>query len=207
MIQGAVNLLNANLVGQQATNALGSAPIDFSSESSFKDILISKSGSQWPRVALTITALQSNAYKSAILTGNSGFPGDSCMRLSAVVWSDMKTSKNIPEETFCLGQMHGHSSINSTGEILSWGMFEDLGRKTQNTGHVRTNGPIPPAKLFPEGADYKGFFNSSRVSVIFGALVRVMGYDLSLDGEKDRRLWIVSIPSEGEIYSNQKILR
>ena len=206
-IQGAVNAIGASLGGQPAGAAASSAPIGVPSESSFKDILVSQSSSQWPRVAVTITALQPTGYNSSVMTWDNTIPGNACMRLSAVVWSDAKTSKAIPEETFCASQMRRNVTINSNGVIQAWGMFEDLVHKTPNTGHARTNGPTPPAKLFPEGADYKNFFDSSKASKVFGVLARLMGYDFSVDGVKDRRLWVVSIPTEGEIIGGQKVLR
>ncbi|NMM14946.1 MAG: hypothetical protein HHJ17_15605 [Rhodoferax sp.] len=206
-IQGVVNAIGANLGGKPAGATASGVTLGAPSESSFKDILVSKSGStQWPRVAVTITALPPTAYKSMIMTWGSTVPGNACMRLSAVVWSDMKTSKTIPEETFCASQMRP-TSLNSTGQILSWGSFEDLTHKAPNTGHTRTDGPVPPAKLFPESADYKDFFNSSQASGTFSVLIRTMGYDLSIEGVKDRRLWVVNLPSWAEIYGGQKVLR
>jgi len=199
-IQGAINVLGASLAGKPA----GAAP-DAPSESSFKDILVAESGSQWPRVALTITALQPAAYKNMIMTWGSSIPQNACMRLSAVVWSSAKKSRTIPEETFCVSQMRP-TTINSNGEILAWGSFEDHMSKMPNTGHARNNGPVPPAKLFPEGGDYKNFYNA-QASATFGVLIRTMGYDLSIDGVKDRRLWVVSAPSEAEINAGQKVLR
>lgn len=206
-IQGVVNVIGANLGGKPAGATGSGVAFGALSESSFKDILVLKSGSaQWPRVAVTIMALQPTAYKSMIMTWGTTVPGNACMRLSAVVWSDMKTSKVIPEETFCASQMRP-TTLNSTGQILSWGSFGSLTRNISNTGHTRTVGPVPPAKLFPESADYKNFFNSSQASGTFSVLIRMMGYDLSIDGDKDRRLWVVSLPSEAEIYGGQKVLR
>lgn len=203
-IQGAVNAIGASLGGQPAGAAANSAPIGVPSESSFKNILSAQSGAQWPRVALTITALQSSAFHS-LEAWQDHIPPSACMRLSAVVWADMKTSRNIPEETFCVSQMRP-TNINSSGEIFAWGSLEDLTRKTSNTGHTRTNGPTPPAKLYPEAGDYKNFFNT-KASGTFGVLIRLMGYDLSIDGVHDRRLWVVSIPSKVEIEGGQKVLR
>ncbi|WP_295991967.1 hypothetical protein [Rugamonas sp.] len=199
-IQGAINVIGASLGGKPNGSPLGTP-----SESSFKDILVAEPGSQWPRVALNITALPPTAYKSMIMTWGTSIPQDACMRLSAVVWSSMKKSRTIPEETFCVSQMRP-TNINSTGEILAWGSFEDRMSRMPNTGHARTNGPVPPAKLFPEGGDYKSFYNS-QASGAFGVLIRLMGYDLSMEGVKDRRLWVVSAPTEAEIYAGQKILR
>lgn len=206
-IQGAFNAILGNLGGKPAGAAANGITPGTPSESSFKDILATSSGSQWPRVAVTITALQATAYGSTIMTPgwNRTIPPNACMRLSAVVWSDLSKSRTIPEETFCVSQMQRPGGIGSTGEMLAWGAFED--RSTQNTGHVRTSGPKPPAKLFPEGADYKDFFNSSQAAATFGVLMRMMGYDLSIDGGKDRRLWVVSAPSSPEIGVGQKVLR
>jgi len=204
-IQGAVNVLGASLGGKPAGGPATGAVFGAPSESSFKDILAAEPGSQWPRVALSITALQPTAYKGMVMTWGSNIPPDACMRLSAVVWSSAKKSRTIPEETFCVSQMRP-TNINSSGEILAWGSFENLVGKVPNTGHARTNGPVQPAKLFPEGGDYKNFYNS-QASGTFGVLIRLMGYDLSIDGVKDRRLWVVSVPSEAEINAGQKVLR
>ncbi len=206
-LQSSLQGVVGDLGGNGAVAAASNVPFGAPPESSFKDILVAQSGAQWPRVALNVTALQPTAYKSMIMTWNNSIPSIDCMRLSAVVWTDAKTSREIPEETFCVSQMHKIGNINSTGEIMAWGMFEDRTPKTPNTGRDRTNGPIPPAKLFPEGADYKNFFNSSQASGTFSVLARLMGYDLSLDGVKDRRLWVVSFPTEGEILGGQKVLR
>lgn len=223
VIQGAVNALFGGLGSKPAPAASGSTsegnpsgatasgitPVA-PSESSFKDILVASSDARWPRVAVTITALQATAYDSIIMTRAPGWdpnhiPPHACMRLSAVVWSDLKKSRTIPEETFCASQMQRGVSIGSNGDMLAWGAFADT--SNQNTGHARTNGPKPPAKLFPEGSDYKDFFNSSLAAATFGVLMRMMGYDLSIEGGKDRRLWVVSAPSKGEILSGQKVLR
>ena len=67
-IQGAFNAILGNLGGKPAGAAANGITPGTPSESSFKDILATSSGSQWPRVAVTIIALQPKAYDSTIMT-------------------------------------------------------------------------------------------------------------------------------------------
>lgn len=177
-------------------------------QSSFKDIMKTEPGASWPRVALTIVALPSTAYKNAIMSGyalDRRLSMNDCMRASAVVWVNTKTSRTIPEEIFCNTQLKGTLPIHTTSQAVGWGNSSELTfKKIGDTGFKRTNGPLPPAKLFPPGIDYSRFYESQG-NFQFGVLVRMMGYDLS-DYGKDRRLWIVSLPSQPEIESGEKVL-
>ncbi|RTL23123.1 MAG: hypothetical protein EKK52_04450 [Burkholderiales bacterium] len=99
--------------------------------------------------------------------------------------------------------------FNSNLQLVAWATTYSVNYpvKRPDTGKNRTNGPNPPELLFPPGLDYKGIWEGQGGGV-FAALVRYMGYDLSSPPpEQNRRLWIVSMPTEYEVKSGQKVVR
>lgn len=177
----------------------------------FQGLLNQPGSVEWPRVALTIHAMHPTAFSNMIATWGNRVQGNACMRISAVVWSDAKTSKQIPEETFCPSQLPPPMAtrFNSNLQLVAWATTYSVNYpvKRPDTGKSRTNGPNPPELLFPPGLDYKGLWEGQGGGV-FAALVRYMGYDLSSPPpEQNRRLWIVSVPTEYEVNSGQKVVR
>lgn len=179
--------------------------------SQLQGILAESANGEWPRVALAIAALHPTAYSNMVLSWGNQVHGDACMRVSAVVWTDPKTSRTIPEETFCPRQIPPQMAMrfNSSLQLLAWSTTYAVNYpvKRPDTGKARTNGPNPPELLFPPGLDFKGFLDGQG-GAVFAALVRYMGFDLTTPApEQNRRLWIVSLPSEYEVKSGQKVVR
>jgi len=179
--------------------------------SQLQGILAESANGEWPRVALTITALHSSAYSNLIMTWGNKVHGEACMRVSAVVWTDPKNSRAIPEETFCPRQIPPQMAtrFNSNLQLVAWATTYAVNypAKRPDSGKARTNGPNPPELLFPPGPDFKPFLEGQG-GAVFTALVRYMGFDLTTPPpEQSRRLWILSLPSEYEVKSGQKVVR
>lgn len=177
----------------------------------FQGLLSQRASGAWPRVALTIHAMHPTAFSNKIATWGNTIQANACMRISAVVWTDAKTSRQIPEETFCPGQLPPQMSVgfNSAMELVAWSTTYSVNypMKWPDTGSNRTKGPNPPELLYPAGPEYKGLWQAQG-GAVFNALVRYMGYDLSTPApEQNRRLWIVSMPTEYEVKSGQKVVR
>lgn len=162
--------------------------------SSFTGLMTSGQGESWPRVALTIHKLPADAYappRTQMMGGS--IPPTYCMSVSAVVWTDAKTSRTIPEEQFCPSAHIQKRWVGYTkGEFLLWSGTPAQGT---STGAKRTTGPTPPRLLFPEGAKY-GNFPNSNASWLFQGLLASMGFDISVSPGQDRRVWVVSLPGE-----------
>lgn len=154
--------------------------------------VFNRSDGQWPRVALTIHSLPRDAYVAAM---GSQLPPSYCMQVSAVVWSSPKESKTVPQHSFCLAQAPQRWVNFGSGDFLLWSMTANT---SANTGSRRSNGPQPPMKNFPEGAKYANFAQG-RGGNLFAALLSTMNYDMTLNPSSDRRLWVVSLPSQTEL--------
>lgn len=164
--------------------------------SAFKGLLAGDAGSGWPRVALTIHRLPANAYAPATaqMMGRA-VPSSYCMTVSAVIWTDAKTSRVVPEEPFCPNQAPGKWMGYSAGEFLQWAGTPAQGA---HTGSKRGTGPTPPRLAFPEGAKYGNFLNSNA-SWLFQALLATMAFDVSVAPGQDRRLWVVGLPGQTDL--------
>ena len=173
-----------------------SGTVTAAKSSSFKGLLAGQADASWPRVALTIHRLPANAYAPATAQMMGRAVSSSyCMAVSAVVWTDPKTSRTIPEELFCPNQAPGKWVGYSAGEFLQW-----AGTPTQglHTGTNRGSGPIPPRLAFPEGSKYGNFLNSNG-SWLFQAFLATLAFDVSVAPGLDRRLWVVSLPGQTEL--------
>ena len=192
-IEGA---LNQTLKGFQqgiAAMAGGASASANNPKSSFQGIFSNSVNSQWPRLAVTIHKVQPDAYAGAL--NNYVLASNFCMVVSAVVWTDARTSRVIPQENFCPNQAPSRWLGQTTGDFLRWSRTTST---SANTGSSRTVGPNPPARLFPEGSKF-GRFESTRLNLLFQAFVATMGIDLTIDPGQDRRFWIVNVPGETEV--------
>ena len=191
-IEGAVNQTLKGFQQGIAAIAGGTPAMAATSKSSFQGIFTNSVNSEWPRLAVTIHKVAPDAY---VRTLNNTLAQNFCMVVSAVVWTDAKTSKVIPQENFCPNQMPSRWNGQTTGDFLRWSMTTAT---SASTGKSRTNGPNPPAKLFPEGSKFRDF-SGSRFNVLFQGFVATTGIDLNIDPGQDRRFWIVNIPGETEV--------
>lgn len=180
---------------EKAKNSLGrvGAP---AKKSSFDSIISGNSGDAWPRVALSITKLPPNAYLQWSPQSTESINlGNYCMSVSAVVWTDAKTSRKIDEESFCANQAPARWVGSTAGDFLLWSGTSARG---PNTGERRTNGPTPPRLAFPQGSKYSEF-PRSHGHWIMDALFATMKYDITVSPGQDRRVWIVSIPGQTDM--------
>lgn len=192
-IEGA---LNQTLKGfQQGISAMagGTPAMADISKSSFQGIFTNSVNSEWPRLAVTIHKVAPDAYARTL--NNEILSQNFCMVVSAVVWTNAKTSKVIPQENFCPSQMPSRWVGQSTGDFLRWSMTTST---SASTGKSRTNGPNPPARLFPEGSKF-GNFPGARLNNLFQGFVATTGFDMTIDPGQDRRFWIVNIPGQTEV--------
>jgi len=173
-----------------------SASVTAAQPSSFKGLLAGDAGVAWPRVAVTIHRLPPNAYAPAVaqMMGRA-VPPSLCMTVSAVVWTDTKNSRSIPEEPFCPSQAPAKWVGYTAGEFLLWSGTPAQGA---HTGAKRGSGPLPQRLAFPEGAKYGNFLNSNG-SWLFQALLATMAFDVSASPGQDRRLWVISLPAETDL--------
>lgn len=154
--------------------------------------VFAESDGQWPRVALTIHTLPPDAYVASMAAR---LPPTYCMNVSAVIWKNSKESRTVPQHPFCLNQAPAKWVGFGMSDFLLWSMSAHTG---SNTGTKRTNGPLPPAKNFPEGLKYANF-QQGRGGYLFAALLATMGYDMSINSSSDHRLWVVSLPGQTDL--------
>ncbi|MFN3812394.1 MAG: hypothetical protein ACK4S6_17445 [Roseateles asaccharophilus] len=176
---------------EKASTTAGTAA---AKESSFTGLMNTGSGEGWPRIAITIHKLPANAYAppTTQMMGGS-IPPSYCMSVSAVVWTDAKTSRTIPEEQFCpTAHIKKRWVGYSKGEFLLWA---GTPAQSNHTGPKRTTGPTPPRLLFPEGSKY-GNFPNSNASWLFQGLLASIGFDVAVNTGQDRRVWVVTLPGE-----------
>lgn len=192
-IEGAVNQTLKGFQQGIAAMAGGTPASANNPKSSFQGIFPNSGNSQWPRLAVTIHRVTPDAYANAV--SNYVLAPNFCMVVSAVVWTDARTSRVIPQENFCPNQAPPRWIGQSTGDFLRWSRTTST---SANTGSNRTVGPTPPARLFPEGAKY-GNFPGTRLNLLFQAFVATTGIDLTIDPGQDRRFWIVNVPGETEV--------
>ena len=192
-IEGAVNQTLKAFQQGIAAMAGGTPAMANISKSSFQGIFTNSVNSEWPRLAVTIHKVAPDAYARTV--SNAILAQNFCMVVSAVVWTDAKTSKVIPQENFCPNQMPSRWVGQSTGDFLRWSMTTST---SASTGKSRTNGPNSPARLFPEGSKF-GNFPGERLNLLFQGFVATTGTDLTIDLGQDRRFWIVNIPGETDV--------
>jgi hypothetical protein len=152
---------------------------------------------QFPHVAITVLRSPTNwagTEMQANPIGGGFSPIRGCWTMTAVVWSNMRSSKTVGPFDWCSPddiQIH-------MGPMGGMGI---LGAMDDSTGAERTNGPNPPETLFPEDRhDFKnGFvptiklseFTGSALWLMFGNVIYGMG---SMPGKSgDYRIWIVTI--------------
>ena len=192
-IEGAVNQTLKGFQQGIAAMAGGTSASANKPKSSFQGIFTNSVNTEWPRLAVTIHRVTPDAYTGTV--NNAILAQNFCMVVSAVVWTDAKTSKVIPQENFCPNQMPSRWVGQSTGDFIRWSRATS---DSASTGKSRTNGPNPPARLFPEGSKF-GNFPGARLNRLFQGFVATTGIDLTIDPGQDRRFWIVNIPGETDV--------
>ena len=192
-IEGAVNQTWRGFQQGIAAMAGGTTASASNPKSSFQGIFPNSVNSQWPRLAVTIHRATPDAYARAV--NNYVLAPNFCMVVSAVVWTDAKTSRVIPQENFCPNQAPSRWVGHSIGDFLRWSRTTST---SANTGASRTVGLNPPSRLFPEGSKF-GNFPGTRLHLLFQAFVVTTGFDLTIDPGQDRRFWIVNVPGETEV--------
>lgn len=169
---------------------------------------------KWPRVALTIEKMPpyaeagwavSSALPDWGMTGSmrgaaGGMPearrvvppADYCITVSAVIWSDAKTSRQIPSTPYCGRDFKLNEISNDYAyEILGWAQVPK--GDVKNTGTARTKGSSPPLKSFPPRSIIVDNANSAA-SLMFAHLLIAMGMDLAVEPLREYRLWVVATP-------------
>jgi hypothetical protein len=167
---------------------------------------------KWPRVALTIEKMPPDAEAGWLvssslpgwgmtgnLRGTAGGapearrtvpPPEYCITVSAVIWSDAKTSRQIPATPYCGKDFKLNEISNDYAyEILGWAQVPKADVK--NTGTARTKTSLPPLKSFPPRSIIVDNANSAA-ALMFAHLLIAMGMDLAVEPLREYRLWVVA---------------
>jgi hypothetical protein len=162
---------------------------------------------QFPRVAFTVLesprlhALPVMPSAVGVLKQDQG-----CWKLSAVIWQSAEQSTSVEPFSACFPNIiAGLGPLPVKAYENWWGIGGELVTlaSEDTTGDVRTTGPLPPAKPFPQGVHYIAYFHSS-ISVACPEVYTLESYfwagilyrmDFDPAQTKDRRAWVVKFNS------------
>jgi len=155
-------------------------------------------GTQFPHIAITVLKSPQNW-----LSPPNAFSG--CWSLSAVVWSDAKTSKNVGPFDWCMPQ----DQQIRLGPTAAFGLptagASDIYMRKATTGIHRTTGPRPPNTVIPDDARTHNLelqqgrslpTSGLYIMTAFGTMVGNLLYQFGAYSDHDNhdmRVWIVSI--------------
>jgi hypothetical protein len=137
---------------------------------------------EYPKVAISIS------YPSWLNDGDATlgrFKNNPCLNYSITFWSSAKLSQKYDDLTVCASEM---AKVSHNGLRTIWPNFSVSG---ENTGQVRTYGPVPPAFPFPTDGTSKNFMMYGGVFFL-GAILNNLGYDWEFPQDK-RRVWVVRV--------------
>lgn len=154
---------------------------------------------QFPRVALTVTALPAQPTMIwGVYQTHGGTPPNQCTTLSAKIWYSATSSADVPPFEECFPGNHPQYQGTPLHGIGDWAeQTEFYLAAEESTGNVRTAGPVPPDHPFPQGSQYQALYGNVDVDAqnVFGATMALvfldMGFDLTV--AQDRRAWVESI--------------
>jgi hypothetical protein len=154
---------------------------------------------QYPHVAVTV--LNSPSHWMSPPTSFSG-----CWTLSAVVWSNAQSSKEVGPFDWC---MPADQQIR-LGPMAVYGLptasYLDIYHDA-TTGIHRTTGPKPPNSIIPDdikthnleaqdrgiALDLPALYSTTAFGTMFGNLLYALGKNLGAMDDHDCRVWIVTI--------------
>ena len=147
----------------------------------------------WPRVAVSIDELPDWFYD----TGSGGYskqgnygPND-CAVISAVLWTNSKTSKRFDGLLVCGDDMPRNISFKNIGIVWNNFAYADPSDK-KHTGGKRTFGPNPPYTLYPNDPASEEFF-TLHGNYYLGTIMYTLGYNWN--ASSDRTFWVVRVPT------------
>lgn len=150
---------------------------------------------QFPRVALTVLdAPPTQSDKSSL------FRTKSCWKLRAKIWSSRTSSQDVEAFHWCTPRdIAGELPLEGADIWFSIGQpSKDICKtcfKYENTGNLRTEGPVPPRTSIPFDLRHQKFWQSSGFGIrqmnglMLASLLYHMGFDWSV--VDDRRVWVV----------------
>jgi hypothetical protein len=146
---------------------------------------------QWPRVALTVH--DEPTFHTKLKPSDSSDIEKGCWKLSAVIWQDQKTSKNVEPFEWCTPDHVAYGvAMSSASMWFSWSA--DLSYN-KTTGPKRTNGPIPPSMPIPSDVRHKRYLKNDHMSAQYydGLMMISVLYQMGVDWSvvQDKRVWVV----------------
>ena len=161
-------------------------------DTGLKGIFNAASSVEWPRLAVTINTLPKWFYYMP----PSGMPGkyspSDCINISITAWQNKKTSKTYDNIDFCGDDIISETPFADVG--LTWKSF-GMASTTSNTGGMRTRGPLPPQRLFPNKPGLDMFFHLNGDYYV-GSIMATLGYNWK--EPQDFRFWVVNLPTQEE---------
>lgn len=148
------------------------------------NILANSNSSEWPRVALTIKNVPKWFYETTHIESTD------CITIKVVIWKNRTDKNTLDNLQFCGDEIL--PNISYAGLQL-WGPTTAI---KENTGNRRTDGPIPPLRLWQSNPGTQDFFFKNG-NYYVGGIMATLGYNWLDEG--DKRFWIVSVPTEPEV--------
>ena len=150
---------------------------------------------RWPRVALVIEEATAPGVEGGgpmlLYPKRGAYVRNRCWRLSARLWTDAATSKDIPSFNWCLTEMKRETPVG----ITNWGVAPKPGWVDENTGQHRTLGPNPPYEPLPGNGGTMVLVNDNAdLGVLLGNILGEMGFEYTR--VPDGRVWIVRVPGQ-----------
>lgn len=135
---------------------------------------------EWPKVVITDLQIPPNQeYRSGFRV-----QANECILFNAVLWTDAKSSENFDKLALCAGDLPRDASMF----VVVWRNFPVSG---ENTGDVRTIGPVPPYNKLPTDAGLERWMTSPFGTYYISSLLTVvLGYDQNSFTIDDRRFWV-----------------
>lgn len=134
---------------------------------------------EWPRVAITDLKIPSDQLNFG--RGMTLRP-DECIHFNAVLWTNDSESERFDDLRLCAEDLPKQSN----GFVVPWYTFPVSG---ENTGQVRTEGPIPPYNKLPSDNAMEKWILNRFGQYYIGSLLTLIGYDPQFSIDR-RRFWI-----------------
>lgn len=117
-----------------------------------------------------------------------------CIVLDAVLWRSASDARRFNDLRLCGDAVAQLADGKAFRTLNVFPMKRFLGNNS--TAARRTDGPVPPAFLFPQDIRSMQAWPQSQGNAIFymGAILLALGYDW--DNDFDSRVWFVTVPTQ-----------
>jgi hypothetical protein len=113
------------------------------------------------------------------------FKANQCINFSLTHWANSSTRQSYDKPVLCANDI---PKVSHTGLRAVWPQF---GTSGDNTGQLRTIGPVPPSVPYPSDGASQKFLERGGVFFL-GAVLSGLGSGWNYVGDK-RRVWVVKV--------------